>query len=203
MEYAYAEDVTMRTGSVLNQRTLWVASVLCLISLGTPLSCVAEPTNTIQFLMKEPVSMLDWGINNIEDHLYRQRSLFLENEKLVFEPEPNLSVVYDWELNQIRLSLGLRTPKPVKRTPQVLEEVKNHVIWIIKYLRGSLTMNPYDAFFRHKGFRNKESPQNLEAELTGMTVLLIEVRDAKSNLLSRCRANLSGDYMEWGQIGDN
>jgi len=166
------------------------------------LPAAAEPTPSIQFLMKEPVSMMDWGIKNIEDHLYRHRSLFIHNEKSLFEPEPTIAVVYNWEENLIQISIGLRTCEPLQKTSQGLTDIRSHVEWVIKYLRGSLTMKPYDVFFRHRGFRKKESPQTLESELAGLTELIVSVWDRDSNILSRCRAQLTGSNMVWLTIGE-
>ncbi len=63
-------------------------------------------------------------------------------------------------------------------------------------------MKPYDAFFRHRGFRSKDSPQNLESELIGLTELTVIVRDRESNILSRCKGALSGNDMVWLTIGE-
>ena len=181
---------------------LCVGCLSLFIWIGMVLPVAAEPTPSIQFLMKEPVSMMDWGLKNIEDHLYRHRSLFIQNEKSLLEPEPTIAVVYNWEENQIQISIGLRTCVQVQKTSQGLSDIRSHVEWVIKYLRGSLTMKPYDAFFRHRGFRNKESPQNLESELAGLTELVVSVRDRESNILSRCRAQLTGSDMVWLTIGE-
>lgn len=162
----------------------------------------AEPTPSVQFLMKEPVSMMDWGLKNIEDYLYRHRALFFQNEKPLFEQGPTIAVIYNWEQNQIQISIGLRTCEQVQKTPQGLSDIHAHVEWVVKYLRGSLTMRPYDAFFRHRGFRSKESPQNLESELAGLTELIVSVRDGESNILSRCGAQLTGSDMTWLTIGE-
>ena len=163
---------------------------------------MAEPTPSIQFLMKESVSMMDWGLKNIEDHLYRHRALFVESEKPLFEQEPAIAVLYDWGKNQIRISIGLRTCKQVQKMSQGLSDIRSHVEWVIKYLRGSLTMKPYDAFFRHRGFRNKESPRSLESELAGLTELIVVVRDRESNILSRCTGQLTGSDIVWLTIGE-
>ncbi len=163
---------------------------------------MAEPTPSIQFLMKEPVSMMDWGLKNIEDHLYRNRALFVQTEKSLFELEPTITVLYDWEKNQIRITIGLRTCKQVQKMSQGLSDIRSHVEWVIKYLRGSLTMKPYDAFFRHRGFRNKESPRSLESELAGLTELIVSVRDRESNILSRCTGQLTGSDIVWLNIGE-
>ena len=176
--------------------------ILVLFAAMTLQQARAEPTPSIQFLMREPVSMMDWGIKNIEDHLYRHRTLFIQNEKRLFEPEPAISVDYSWEENQIQISIGLRTCQEVQKTPQGLSDIRSHVEWVIKYLRGSLTMKPYDAFFRHRGFRSKESPQNLDVELAGLTELVVSVRDGESNILGRCRAQLTGSDVVWLTIGE-
>ena len=168
----------------------------------TTIPAVAEPSPAIQFLMKEPVSMMDWGIKGIEDHLYRHRSLLIQSGKPLFEPEPNITVTYDWEGNQIRISIGLRTGEQVQKMSQELGDIRSHVEWIIKYLRGSLTMRPYGAFFRHRGYRSKENPQNLESELAGLTELIVSVRDGESNILTRCRGQLTGSDLVWLTIGE-
>lgn len=165
-------------------------------------SAMAEPTPSIQYLMREPVSMMDWGLKNIEDHLYRHRTLLVQSEKSLFEPEPTIAVLYDWEKNQIRISIGLRTCKQVQKMSQGLSDIRSHVEWVIKYLRGSLTMEPYDAFFRHRGFRNKESPRSIEPELAGLTELTVSVRDRESNILSRCTGQLAGSDIVWLTIGE-
>ena len=184
------------------QAMLWIGCLLLLSETGVVRPAWAEPSAAIQFLMKEPVSMMDWGIKNTENYLYRQRALLIGNGNPLFEAEPTIAVAYDWEDNRIRISIGLRTGEPLQKTPRELSDIRSHVEWVVKYLRGSLTMKPYDAFFRHNGFRSKESPQNLESELAGLTELIVTVRDRESNILSRCRAPLAGGDLVWLTIGD-
>jgi hypothetical protein len=179
-----------------------IGCLLLLLWTVTLQSAAAEPTPSIQFLMREPVSMMDWGLKNIEDHLYRHRTLFVQSEKPLFEPVPTIAVTYDWEKNQIQISIGLRTCLQLQKTSQGLSDIRSHVEWVIKYLRGSLTMKPYDAFFRHRGFRSKESPRSLESELAGLTELIVSVRDRESNILSRCGAQLTGSDIVWLTIGE-
>ena len=65
-----------------------------------------------------------------------------------------------------------------------------------------LTLMPFDAFFRHKGFRGSGPPDDMEAEPTGITELFISVRDRDGNLISRCRAPLIGTAIKWPGIGE-
>jgi hypothetical protein len=62
-------------------------------------------------------------------------------------------------------------------------------------------MHPYDAFFRHKGFRSKESPKNLDEDLVTITDIHITVRDHQQNILSRCQASLAGNGIDWSNMG--
>ena len=162
----------------------------------------AEPSASIQFLMREPVTMMDWGLGNIEEHLYRQRNLLVQADKELFDSEPTLAATYEWEQNVIQVAITLRAVSPRQKTPQGLNDIRKQLEWIIKYLRGSLTMRPYDAFFRHRGFRNQDSPRNLGAELAGQTELLIRVRDVDANILSQCKGSLLGEEISWINIGN-
>jgi len=179
---------------------IWV-SMLLGPGCGIP-PAVAEPSASIQFLMREPVTMMDWGLQNIEDYLYRQRDLLMQADKRLFGPEPNMAVTYDWEQNKIQVAITLKVASQVQLTSRDLAGIRTHLEWIIKYLRGTLTMKPYDAFFRHRGFRNQESPQNLGAELAGRTELLIRVRDADANILSQCKGGLTDHEIHWMGIGN-
>jgi hypothetical protein len=162
---------------------------------------MAEPNAEVRFLMKSPVSMLDWGFKNIEEHLMRNQDVLTANEKNLLKKIVSVSVDYDWSKDAIRISIDLRLSEKTQKTSIVLAEVREHVIFIVKYLKGGLSMNPYDAFFRHKGFRHKETPENLGNKLSEVTELIVTVRDKDSNIVSMCSAPLLGDSIEWLMIG--
>jgi hypothetical protein len=161
---------------------------------------MAEPNDEVRFLMKSPVSMLDWGFKKIEDHLIRNQEVLTANEKNLLKKNVSVSVDYEWSKDTIQISIGLLLSEKVQKTPMTLSDVREHVTFIVKYLRGGLTMNPYDAFFRHKGFRHPEAPENLGNTLSEITELIVTVRDKKSNILSMCRAPLLGDSIQWMMI---
>ena len=161
----------------------------------------AEPSSSIEYLMREPVSMLDWGLAQIEQDLFRKRQVLTGNKQNLFDPEPSIRVDYAWEENRIQIFLKLTLQAEVKKTSQRMTGIRQHVEFVVTYLRGGLTMHPYDAFFRHKGFRSKESPKNLDEDLVAITDIHITVRDHQQNILSRCRATLSGNGIEWSNMG--
>ena len=151
--------------------------------------------------MREPVSMLDWGLAQIEQDLFHQRSVLTANDQNLFDPEPSIRVSYTWDENRIQISLKLTLRADVKKTSQRMAGIRQHVEFVIAYLRGGLTMHPYDAFFRHKGFRSKESPESLGEDLAAITEIHITVRDHQQNILSRCRAALPGQEIDWSGMG--
>ena len=179
---------------------IWVC---LLLNAGyTVLPVAAEPSHSIQFLMREPVSMMDWGLQNIEDYLYRQRDLLVRSDKRLFKSEPTLAITYDWEQDKIQVTITLRAASQFQKSSRAFGDIRAHLEWVMKYLRGSLTLRPYDAFFRHRGFRSQDSPPNLGAELAAQTELLIRVHDAEANILSQCKGGLTGNEIIWLSIGN-
>ena len=73
--------------------------------------------------------------------------------------------------------------------------------YVSAYLRGFLTMMPYDALFRHQGFRSKEFPEDLDRELVEITDIYMTVRDHQQNILSSCNAPLAAKEIIWSNIG--
>lgn len=161
----------------------------------------AEPSPVVDYLMHEPVSMLDRGLEKIEEDLYRNRGVLTKNDGDLFDPEPIIRVDYAWEENRIQIFLKLTLTGNIKKTSQRMTAIQQHVEFVTAYLRGGLTMRPYDAFFRHKGYRSKESPENLVDKLVEITDIHIMVRDHQQNILSRCRAPLSGKDIVWSNMG--
>lgn len=163
----------------------------------------AQPNDAVHFLMKSPVSMLDWGFKNIEDYLTRNQDVLTASENDLFVRTVAAGVDYDWSQDAIRISVGLRLSDRTQKTMLTLQGVKAHTAYVVKYLRGGLTLNPYEAFFRHKGFRQRETPENLEDKIAAVTELMVVVRDKEGNILSSCKAPLLGDAIEWLKIGEN
>jgi hypothetical protein len=202
----------MRTAFHLNLKMkIWVGIKICLLVAvfglfaGMQLLIIspagAEPSSSVEYLMREPVSMLDWGLAQIEQDLFRKQDVLTGNKQNLFDPEPTIRVDFAWEENRIQIFLKLTLRAEVKKTPQRMTGIRQHVEFVITYLRGGLTMHPYDAFFRHKGFRSKESPKNLDEDLVTITDIHITVRDHQQNILSRCQASLAGNGIDWSNMG--
>ena len=202
MRTAFHIDPQRKILTVVQTGVLFTAfGLLTCISLFFCTPAGAEPSPAVEYLMREPVSMLDWGLAQIEEDLFRKRGVLTGNKQNLFDPEPSIRVAYTWEENRIQIFLKLTLRADVKKTSQRMTGIRQHVEFVIAYLRGGLTMHPYDAFFRHKGFRNKESPENLDEALKKITEIHIAVRDHQQNILSRCRATLAGKEIDWTNMG--
>lgn len=163
----------------------------------------AQPNDAVHFLMKSPVSMLDWGFKNIENYLIQHQAFLTAGENDLFAKTVAASVDYDWSQDTIRITVGLSLLEKTQKTMLTLQGVQAQAAFVVTYLRGGLTLNPYEAFFRHKGFRQRETPENLEAKLAAVTELVVVVRDTERNILGTCKAPLLGDAIEWLKIGEN
>ncbi len=102
----------------------------CLASLVMASQLWADPSPAVQYLMREPVSMLDWGLAQIEEDLYRNRGVLTRNDGDLFEPEPVIRVDYAWEEDRIQIFLKLSMHANVKKTPQRMTAVRQRVEFV-------------------------------------------------------------------------
>ena len=145
--------------------------------------------------------MLDLGLSRLDEQLYRNRGILVKSDGNLFEPEPSMRVTYDWDDNRIQIFIKLTLNAQVKKTPQRMAAVRSHVEFLATYLRGFLTMMPYDLLFRHKGFRSKAYPEDLDRELVEITDIHMTVIDHRQNIVSRCRVPLAGKEIIWSNMG--
>jgi len=177
-------------------------TIIIFVLLLTPFMARGQPSPSVRFLMEEPVSMLDWGLAHIEKHLYDRRSILTGGAADLFATDLFVSTDYDWTANRIEIGVRLQLKHKPLNMAADLDKIRHHIAGLVTYLRGVLTLMPFDAFFRHKGFRSSGPPDDMEAELTGITELFISVRDRDGNLISRCRAPLIGTAIKWPGIGE-
>ena len=178
-----------------------MACLLVMMSLALAPAPAAEPSSSVRYLMKEPASMLDLGLLRLDEQLHRNRGVLAKSEDNLFEPEPSIRVNYAWADNRIEIFIKLTMDAHVKNTPQRMAAIRSHVEFVATYLRGMLTMLPYDVLFRHRGFRSREFPENLDRELVEMTDIHLTVRDNQQNILSTCKASLAAKEIIWYNIG--
>ena len=150
---------------------------------------LAEPTPGIQYLMEEPVSMLEWGLHRLSSHL--QASLGANSG--------TAETRYWWATNRIQIRLTLID------TPPSVEEARNVCAKTIDWVRGTLAVvdgqpqlsgvSAVPSFFSHHGFRGRNEPQALGPELDARTEIHVDFHFKEPHQV-RCRGELLGTNYE-------
>ncbi len=149
------------------KRTVFLAIT---IFMFTTLAVNAEPSPTVSALMKEPVTMMDWGLMRLDDHMEKvAKNEAIEN--LAF------SVFYSWDQNKI-IILG-RVPFSKK-----LNAMKCKEIWMRVASSAFLSeanenqkqrlwsmATIFSDFFASVASRKHGQPSRLGHELSELTFL--------------------------------
>lgn len=141
-------------------RLLFLSSVLSVAQAA------ASPREAAQYLMREPVSMLTYGIYEISKDMEKQ------NKEIGFD---NVFVSYDWGSDQIRISpwcfrCGLEATEAA--CGEVISAIRRyaHVEHGKPMVGKGSTLTTY---FEQAGFNHGDQPKDLAAEIDKM--FLIEV----------------------------
>ncbi|MDB4265055.1 hypothetical protein N9893_03215 [bacterium] len=139
--------------------------------------CRAEPDSTIQYLMNEPVTMLEWGLFRLEQHLNRT-------------PQ-GLKVNYYPEINRIRIEHEIGFNNKFKDLYWAKDACK-HVFKAIRSLAGSPLI--YKHSFHHSmHYRLKNEPKDLDKKLMAITEIYVVAHYGDKNSSVMCTAPLSGN----------
>ena len=136
-----------------------ILSVL-IILLFVP-SVNAEPTNTIKYLMNEPVSMLDWGIKCLNENL--KVNPYSSHPLQINKIFPDARAFYNWDLNRITITLTYFDPD--NSIPDMEEDKLKKIVKektnIFKLRVKNLLLN----CFTHSGYQSQNHPVNLTEEI--------------------------------------
>jgi hypothetical protein len=151
---------------------------------------MAEPSSKIQYLMDEPVSMLDWGMIWIDESL----------KGTLAEYRTSTITYYDWNENRIIISLS-ELGSTIGVTSK--EKAKEKCRTIVSSIRTFLGINekdgkPYSeksnlySYFSHSGFQRSQ-PEGLYEELDNITVIRIMIFIEGVGEPVKCEAPLLGN----------
>ncbi|WP_090725204.1 hypothetical protein [Neptunomonas qingdaonensis] len=146
--------------------------------------------------MEDSLSMFEWGLYRTEESFkekkFKDLDIVVRN---MFRAE------YDWDLNRINLTVNVYPSyssvmntgaKNICRA--VILDIKGDLGYgFDKELRHLISIS---RFFVHKGFSNKNEPQNLMEDLEHMTNVKVQVLASKTNeskfsLKAACTSGLS------------
>jgi len=183
------------------------------IIVSAPISR-AEPPSTIKYLMADPVSMLDYGIQKINDELQTNT-----NALKVGDETPCLRAAYRWESNRIRIEVSYiidSMGSPVNKLSESC--VKASIEKAIRHIKSKfLLVNPdtgapmvifggdipFSRFFEHQGYRNPLEPERLGFKLLQITELEVSFAQSDSGgssiITGKCDALSTMKNISWSK----
>lgn len=150
------------------------SAVVVLLSIASV--SYAEPTPAIKYLMSKPLSLMDWGLHHLDEHLKDMYiSFYLDtDESKLKTAQLKTTVDYNWEKNRIVINSN---PAGVSFVMGAKEPARKLCSEIVKKIRAELKIdseNPavtpessfaVDKFFSHSGYRLPDEPKKLVDEL--------------------------------------
>lgn len=172
---------------------------------------IAEPSRSVQYLMTEPVTLLDQGLQRLGVALNGVliRTDFPEMiGNLSIGSKSEVSADYDWKSNRITIYGSVQHDSKTAN-PTTLLDLCGRVIERIRFnlgygdsgsrFRKSGLMQGVSVHFQHRGYVKKDEPPTLEADLASIIairVISFANKDNKRGLFGNseqvtCIGNLS------------
>jgi hypothetical protein len=165
-------------------RRLGVLLGLMLIVLLLNTGAFSEPTSSVKYLMNQPVSMFDWGIDRMEKHLYAVGTKGM----LTFPDTSNLdvryffapSISYDWDSNRIDVLLvcsDFDRKMDIEKAKRLCRTAIANTKTILGSMEGILLYGDSVSgrWFSHKGYTKTSEPKNLYKEIDNIILIRADI----------------------------
>lgn len=183
--------------------------LLAFALLVLPSVCLAEPSPTVRYLMKEPVTLFDWGIIRLFEYVEGFTKDYLKTNAV---QDIYSTVTYDALRNNILISFVV-TQKPDPKGQGAGSEAtspKNICRTIIREMRREFLADRDQLlrrssgiyrFFGHVGFRGEKEPLDAFEEIENITVIQVSVYSARDpgKLVLHVESPLMSKEVNFGQ----
>tara|TARA_B100001964_G_scaffold25410_1_gene25336 strand:+ start:946 stop:1572 length:627 start_codon:yes stop_codon:yes gene_type:complete len=179
----------------------------------------AEPSKTVEYLINEPVSMLDLGILKLNRKLDKSDIEFSYKDKSL---KKTMGIAYyDFQKNRMLLEFRLDLNTDLFRTFDYKNETLRTEEWDPKTVCKDQLSRVREEFgfsddnskkgyssnvrsilsianhFAHSGYKNKNVPKNLTSEIENISYVEIDIRDdcamcVMNRTLAKCEGSLYG-----------
>jgi len=147
----------------------------------------AEPSETTEYLMSTPLSMMDWGLFRLKQHL--NTSGWTSSEKSFH------NAWYDWDKNQITIRGTYNTVSNKNKHKQLCKSHINLIRSTLGYgeTQSKTTIDLFGVhnYFKSESFRNKNEPKSFIEDVTNRTYINVVVKKKTSQTL--CEGYLDSD----------
>lgn len=165
---------------------------LCLLLLIYPAianTAHAEPTRVPQWLMRESVSLFDWGIYKLDKKMEWMKEL----GGLFTIHYAGGSAEYDWDSDRIKLRFTFQGKGTEQECVDNLKKAKGALLnfsWDdTQYAK--LAREVLAGFFSHEGgYKDASAPSDIGEQLANITTLVGEVIGPEMSIKIRCQTTL-------------
>ena len=158
-------------------------SLLFAVLLGLASMSHAEPSPSVRYLMKEPVSLFDWGIVRLYEYLDEYTTHYLKTSSV---QDIYSTVSYDSSKNNIIISVVVtRQAEQANESPDAVRSSSRKICkTVIQTLRREFLTDSdrhvrrssgMYRFFGHIGFKGKDEPIGSFEEIEKITVINVSV----------------------------
>ena len=166
------------------------AWILSLLLVATP--ALSQPETAVQWLMNDPVTLFDRGIESLNQHL---------DEDLRRRPESAWRKPWLMAAEYDHLTDRLYIVSRVDLEGMSVAQFRDWCETAFSEIRTLLRVdergvaNSYDDFFSHRGLPRADRPDDLAERLSAMTVLV--ARGDKDNRAHICDAPLASESISY------
>ena len=178
-----------------------ILSTICLAAVAFLWLHEIRAYTTVEYLLDERVSLMDWGVEDLQRRLRRADTPLLKKHgELAF---------YHHGRNKIILTSSTTWDKAPTRT-----EARNWCVGLISEIRSAFAVDPATGkpqhgessavfiSFQHNGYRSTREPETFGTDLDKMILLGATVHVADESELVDCRGPLLGQEIEFKSVLD-
>ena len=169
----------------------------------------AEPTPTVEYLMGNNVSLLDWGLYQLEDYVH---TLLPAQGIVEGGPTVIVTVEYDWSANRIHIDvLSFHDEVQAGNEERAwLEAAMHRLKWAlgVNADTGTDDSGEYGMvqhFFGHRGYVQNDEPDDLGRKIADLIDITFTVPKPGSTGLTpgqfvRCRSALTSSELFYADV---
>ena len=138
----------------------------------------AEPDSTMRRLMNEPMSMLDWGVYRMEQHLAKHEEFMALRSTRVLPHKSGYSVTshveYDFSDNAINIKPmvhGIPDGTTEKQRKRICSEFIQRARGAFGYGEYAFSKGYISEFFKHAGYSVGEEFSDIEERIAKLVVI--------------------------------
>jgi hypothetical protein len=183
-----------------------VMKKLIFVFLLVPSFCFAEPSPSIQSLMKESVSLFDLGMVRTDDHLKSFCSQLDFSSGDLFGDDTYAFCVsgYDFDKNRISLNILISNTRDEIKLDDVKSEGKRIFESLRKWFgvdpkNGKLVITYIGDYFSHQGYSTAKQPKTSQPTMENVVEIHLDIASKNHKYFLNSQGKLLSDEVFFSQ----